>query len=376
YAQLENRPTVFTVAVPAELIANLTNATEALRERHVLDFDPQSVTAITFAAPVQSAAPITLQLLDPAAGAAAATWQIVRRGEGNQGLQTTPADHVAVQRLIGELLQLEAQAFVSDKPSSGDYENWGFNRPEREITLTLASPSATGVVPPATTVSALSGKSGPASSVSPATAATSVVLRLGSDSAGKIFARPGTPTDPGDSIYAVQVNIAEQFPLEPLAWRERSLPVIPANGRVTAFKLTDLVSRVAIVEATFDAVGQATSAVRDAETVQNVIRQLRPLRAKRFRHDGFLERVVAAGEERAWKYQLDLTIALPGSSAAGEQTSTKTIFFTERLGGTEQIAGSREFDAIFEVEQPLLDALDKLTYGPRDPGAPPPPAKE
>jgi hypothetical protein len=43
---------------------------------------------------------------------------------------------------------------------------------------------------------------------------------------------------------------------------------------------------------------------------------------------------------------------------------------SERIGGGTQLAGSQEFNVVFEVEQTLLDALWSLTYGPRDPGEP------
>ena len=39
----------------------------------------------------------------------------------------------------------------------------------------------------------------------------------------------------------------------------------------------------------------------------------------------------------------------------------------------QQLAGSADFGAVFEVEQPLLDALWQMPYGDPDPGAPPPP---
>jgi hypothetical protein len=37
------------------------------------------------------------------------------------------------------------------------------------------------------------------------------------------------------------------------------------------------------------------------------------------------------------------------------------LWFAERTGGTEQLAGSKDFGAVFAVEQPLLDALWTLT---------------
>jgi len=38
-----------------------------------------------------------------------------------------------------------------------------------------------------------------------------------------------------------------------------------------------------------------------------------------------------------------------------------TLWFAERTGGSEQLAGSKDFGAVFTVEQPLLDALFRLT---------------
>jgi hypothetical protein len=38
-----------------------------------------------------------------------------------------------------------------------------------------------------------------------------------------------------------------------------------------------------------------------------------------------------------------------------------TLWFAERTGGTEQLAGSKDFGAVFAIEQPLLDALWALT---------------
>ena len=81
----------------------------------------------------------------------------------------------------------------------------------------------------------------------------------------------------------------------------------------------------------------------------------------------FAEKITAAGDERPWRFQLDATIALPGAGGL-EQTSTSTFFLTERLGGSQQYAGSKELDAIFALEQPLVDALWSLAYGGRDPG--------
>lgn len=88
--------------------------------------------------------------------------------------------------------------------------------------------------------------------------------------------------------------------------------------------------------------------------------QLRTLRASSFVQDGFPDKVFTAGEVRSWKYRLDATVSLPGGTGAG-QVNTMTLWFAERAGGAEQLAGSKEFGAVFAIEQPLLDALWTLT---------------
>ena len=60
--------------------------------------------------------------------------------------------------------------------------------------------------------------------------------------------------------------------------------------------------------------------------------------------------------------------ALPAGT--GTETETETWHFTERVGGTLQLGGSDRLDATFELEQPLIDALWRVTYGDRDPGPP------
>jgi hypothetical protein len=356
FAQLEGRTAVFTVSVPNGLVETLRGATEKLREAHLLDFDPRAVTAINLIAPLQSNQAITLQRLEtPATPTEAAAWQVVRRGSGNQGLQTTPADRVAIQNLLGFLTQLSAKpegGFVSDNPSSAELENWGFNRPEREVTLTLARPPA-----PATAGAA---------ATTPAT--STIVLQLGTDAARNVFARVGT--NPDASIYAVSVDLARDLPFTAMAWRERTLLTVPANGRIASLKLIDLGASAGtpLLETAFNAAGEPAATVRDPKAVNALAQQLRVLRAKRFRSEAFTDKVIAGGDERAWRYQLDFTIALPAGT--GEQTETRTLFLTERLGGAEQLAGSKQFDVVFEIEQPLLDALWTVINGPRDPGPP------
>ncbi len=337
YAQLEGRRALFTVRLPAALMDTLRTAQVALRETRVLDFDGTAVNAVTLAAPNQPE--LVLQRLETGAQAAERpAWQILRRGAAAAGPQTQPADPASVQRLLDQLARLTASDFKSDAPTAADLEAWGFNRPEREVVLTLVG--------------------------SPAP----VALQFGTDAQRHVYARLGPSANPGASVYAVDAAILRELPVGPRAWRERLLRELPAGARLTALKLTELASGRVLLDLALDA-GTAPP-----PAVTAVLTHLHTLRAKAFLLDQFEDRVNLAGEERPWRYRLEATATLVGG--AGEQTSRTTLLLTSRVGGDLQVAGSpaSEFNAVFSLEQPLLDALWSLTEGPRDPGPPPAPA--
>ncbi len=334
YAMLEGKSAIFTVAMPAGLLKILRNAQEDLRETRLLDFEPSAVTGIALATPNQPE--LTLQRLEGATGGDT-PWQIVHRNV-TSGPQTQTADLKAVQRLLEQLTLLSAKKFQSDAPSDADLENWGFNQPEREITLTLATAQNTS---------------------------TTLKLQIGlaTPRDGKAYARLSSER----FVYAVDPAILAETTVSPLAYRERLLRELPATATIVVLKLTDLATKTVLLEKN-PADEPADSAFRALAA------QIRTLRARRFVLDQFPHKVAVGGEERTWRYQIDATVALPGGS--GQQTETYTLFLTERVGGGLQLAGSAEFAAVFEIEQPLLDVLWQLIYGPKDPGPPIPAAKE
>ena len=310
-----------------------------MRETRLLEFESQAVTAITLAAPGQP--PLTLQRLETGApNPEASAWQIVIRGDGAQGPQTRPADRKSVDRLLEQLSTLAAKSFLSDAPRDADLETWGFNRPEREITLTLPGQSP-------------------------------LVLQIGLATERESLAYARIPSVSA-SVYGVAPEILRETAVVPRAWRERLLQELPAGARITALKLTDLAENNVLLDVTIDASGQPTSPVPAPDAVQSLLAQLRSLRASEFVLDEFADRVLVGGDERPWRYRLDATTTLTGG--AGEQTSVTTLFFTPRVGGGRQLAGSpaNQFNAVFAIEQPLLDALWTLTEGARDPGPPAP----
>jgi hypothetical protein len=310
----------------------LRNAADELRDRHVLDFDPNSVTSVALSAPNQPE--LALQRLEPAAGSHDAGWQIIRRGTGGQGPQTLPADSAAVQRLLSQLETLTALKFQSDAPTAADLENWGFNKPEREIALTLAG----GATPQET-----------------------LQIGLPTQRDNTAYARIAGSS----SVYAVEPDILGETSASPLAWRERLLYSLPSTARITSLALVNTPDDSAIYTRkladgeTWESALASETAPRK-EALETVLTQLHTLRAAKFLEDGFPEKVFAAGEMRAWRYRLEATISLPGGAGAG-QVTTMTIWFAERTGGAEQLAGSKDFGAVFAIEQPFLDALWTLT---------------
>jgi len=345
YAQLKDRSALFTVRIPAALMDTLRTAQVSLREKRVLDFDAATVSAITLAAPNQPE--LTLQRLESGTPSAdSPAWQIIRRGGTAAGPQT-PADRATVQRLLDQLAQLtavEPDAFKSDAPTAADLEAWGFNQPEREVSLTVAG----SPVP--------------------------ISLQLGTDAKHNVYARLGPSTNPGSSIYAVDAAILHELPVAPRAWRERLLGELPAGAHLTALKLTDLATGKVVLDTALSETGQPPAGTANAPAIAALATQLRSLRAREFILDQFADRVTLAGEERPWRYRLEATVTLVGG--AGEQTRVTTLFLSSRAGGDLQLAGSpaKEYNAVFAIGQPLLDALWTLTESPRDPGPPPPAA--
>jgi len=332
FAQLEGRPAVFTVAIPEKLMGTLRNAQDDLRDRHVMDFDAGAVTSIALSAPNQPE--LALQRLESAAGSQPAGWQVILRGNSSQGPQAIPADAAAVQRLLEQLSTLTALLFQSDAPTAADLEDWGFNRPEREIVLTLA-----GATP----------------------AQVTLQIGLPTKRENVAYARIAGSS----SVYAVEPDILRETSASPLSWRERQLSALPVSARITSVSLTAMADGSVIYSRRIEgdgtwgaALAAETAPRRDA--VNTILSQLGSLRAARFVEEGFPDKIFAAGEVRPWKYRLDATVSLP-NGAGGSQVNTMTLWLAERTGATEQLAGSKEFGAVFAVEQPLLDALWTLT---------------
>lgn len=352
YAKLEDRAQVFTVEADPSLVERLINAQTDLRERRVLEFDPARLTSIDIRSP--SRPDLSLQRLETGA------WQVVARASDSGALPQPPqtADAQFVERLVASLEALRAEVFLSDAPSAAELENWGFNRPEREIVLNFAPPGG-GV---------------------PATGSIALALAVASEREGRLFARVGGSS----SVLLVPAETLGRVPVVPRAYRDRNLRTLPPGARIVGVELWKLPENTVLFSRELDgsaATWDEALATEPAETrdaARALIAELRELRAQTFVQDEFTPVVPVAGANRAWAYQLETTIALSGGDTT--QTTTSTLFVSERIGGTTMLAGSPEFGCVFEVTQPFLDAWFALTFAGRDPGpgeapaAAPPPA--
>lgn len=343
YARIEDKNVIFTTTVPEPLQKVLRSSQEELRDRHVIDFERDTVTSVTLTAPGQPE--LSLQRLE-ATGNDSAQWQAVARSNG-QAPETTAADADVVGNLLEKLKRLGALKFLSDAPSAADIENYGFNRPEREITLGL------------TTGGGLSGNE-----------ASTVVLQIGlsPDRPGVAFARVTS----SPFVYEIVPDILEDTPVSARHFRQRLLRKLPDGALLSSLSLVDLASGTTLYNQKLNPGDKSWDAALAVEpepvrqALRAVLTELGTLRAARFTAESFSAgQAVSSEGNRPWRYRLDYTVTF-----ANAPESPSSLFLTERLGGSTLLAGTAEFGGVtFAVSQPLLDALFTLTYREKhDPG--------
>ncbi len=368
YAKIEDNAGVFTAVVPTPLLDVLRASQETLRDPHVADFDPATVTSLTLAVPgqpelsllkLEPTAPVAGGAVpsDPSAKASATAealakegWQVVVRAPG-QAPVTSAADPEVLAELLQKIRLLSARKFLSDAPSAAEIENNGFNRPEREITLGLSTGGGPRGNEPSTQV---------------------LQIGVSPDQPGKAFARLTNPP----FVYEILPDILEDTPALALHYRQRLLRELPEGAIITSLALIDLASTGKPIFAQTlgdgDKNWDAPLAVEHEivrKAITGLLAQLRVLRAQRFAADTFTpDHADTPLGPRQWRYRLDYTIAFNGGGAA--QSTPASLFLTERIGGKTQLAGTADFGGVvFSITQDLIDALFSLTYtGPVDPG--------
>lgn len=332
YARVDERPALFTVAVPAPLLKTLGSPLVALRDPRVLDLDPARVASVSVSAPGRPE--LRIQKLD-AAAAGPAGWQLLSPDLA----APLRADPALVGNLLLRLKLLEASApdgaspYVSDNPSDTDLENLGFKRPERVVTIEFDRPPASGA----------------AVASQPALA---LELAFPGGATPGLFARVvGQPF-----IYSVPPDTLDHFPVVPRVLRDRELSRLPESTRVTR-----LVLRRAGASDTPPLLDYTPAeGVKPSEAVATLLATVRDLRAQRIDRETYPATVLVDGVEKPWAYTLEATLdPLPPDGSF-------VLSLAERSGGMTQLAGSKDLGLVFTLEQPVLDALWTLLYPAKD----------
>jgi len=382
YAKIEDKAVVFTVPLSPKLLEVLGSSQETLRDTHVVDFEPATVTSLTISAPGQPE--LALQRLEspaaptpttPAAAADASAkapataeasakegWQVVTRIPGQAPI-TVPGDPAIIAELLQKIRLLSARetilpnkqvqyGFLSDAPSAADLERYGFNRPEREITLNLNTGGGLSGNDPSTHV---------------------LQIGISPDEPGKAFARLTNPP----FVYEILPDILTTAATQARHYHVRQLRDLPAGALITSLMLVDLASDTPVYTRKLNDGDKNWDSVIASEpeaarpVLRSLLDQLRQLRAQSYAADTFSPDHADTPEgPRPWRYRLDYTIAFNGSDAT--QSTPSSLMLTERLGGTGQLAGTADFGGVvFNLTQEMIDALFPLIYGNKnDPGPP------
>lgn len=317
YARLESISTAFTLE--ASLVDSLKNAQEMLRSRKIFTEDLSQLSAISVK---QSGHLLSLSRLEDG------SWQGLVDKPSSETTRFL-ADSKVVAHSIGLLSHLEVVRFVSDAPSEADLERFGFTDPQREIAVGL-DPKQTLVIGDV-------------------------------DLSNKLLyvKRADLPY-----IYEVPLHVLDDFPLDPLFYKNRLLEELPASSQVMSLTLRnqekdkDLFQlKLKDGETWKDATTSLSGPKREA--VAEILHSLERLEANSFLALSFdpLGYQLDGSTRLPWVYSLEVAVLDSGN----KEPSTMRYYFSERLGGTLQIGGSPQSGVVFTLKQPLVDALDALT---------------
>jgi len=320
YAKLADSPTVFTV--PAAPFDTLWETQENLRDKNFLSFDPRELTAIEIGLAELN---VTLQKLETGA------WQVLQMKAGG-GLDSWPADPKVTAEVIKELAEVEAQRFVSNAPSVSDLKDYGLVEPQRRIVLRTGAEKT---------------------------------LLLGDLDVNENLVYAKLDAEP--FVYKVETDLLHLLKVNALHYRQRVLEEQPRAARIQSILLRNLEENNTLLDLSIEPNSETWTDVledrpeEEREAVLSLVENLRRFEVKDYLRNTFSDAfILDAGKSLPWKFRLTADINLPGGSEA--QVLTRTYFFTERVGGTTQFGGSPHHQAVFTVNQKLLDALFTLTF--------------
>jgi hypothetical protein len=321
FARLEDNPTVFTV--PAAPFDALREAQDALRQRNFVQFNPNMVSGIAIG---QNGLSIRLQKLETG------DWQIIQTNDSGE-VQTLRADAVVITDLLQGLRELRAVNFAADTPSNEDIARFGFERPRRSVRLSRAGE-------------------------------TILDLLLGhpEDENERLYAK----TD-ATFIYEVRRRaLLDLLPLNAMHYRDRTLERLPSAAVITNIQLTEIASDTILIDEKIDPNAQTWPLYLGdkyeepkVETLLQLVDYLRRPQAERFIRNEFqTENRLDTENPRPWIYRLDYSVRLPGGENA--RVESRSLFLSERLGGTSQAASTESFNATFFIPPALIEILENF----------------
>lgn len=322
YAKLADNPTIFTVK--SEPLQILENAQDLLRDRKLLQFSKDSVTSVNVSAPGRSE--VLLQKLETN------EWQIVSRYV-DQSVRILPADTSIVERLLSTLDETYVLRFKNDAPSDSDLAGYGFERPQRVITLGGANG-----------VSLMVGAHVPDSN------GAAVYAKLGSSR----------------FVHTIDSSILRETPTQTEHFRDRLLLPQPAGATITSVRIRNLETDEVVFETSLpDSSNDWTAAVSDfseekQKAILALLPELRNLRVEQYIRDDFAPSLLLDGRRVRFTHTLEADLLLVGGESP--RRSNLEIHLSDRLGGQTVLGGSRQLNVIFSLRQNLVDALVPLLY--------------
>ncbi|MCB1120044.1 MAG: DUF4340 domain-containing protein [Verrucomicrobiae bacterium] len=326
YAKGSENDTIFTI--PVLLFDHtLSNAQEVLRERRFVEFEPNALSTIEI---TQSNRSVSLQKLESGA------WQIISRADDGS-IVANAADTKILAQLVGTLITLRAQNFVSDAPSNADLETYGFTDPQRIIQLKGGS---------------------------------SLKLLIGDLVEGN-SRHAYAKLDSEPFIYEIDTSILSEFHTRPFNYQKRTLHEEPADAKLVGITIWELGSDSIVYNAVLNEVTPTWEAIAEAnetddegrESLQYIVKQSKAIEAREFIEESF--------DNIPWKYRMDLLFESTENSSTSPWTTQ--LWLTERLTGTNTIVGFTDERRVFYAKQQFTDAFYKLTFSRYDPGPEPEP---
>ncbi|MFP4540876.1 MAG: DUF4340 domain-containing protein [Opitutales bacterium] len=327
YAKLEARAAVFTL--PAEPFRVWQTAQESLRQRSILSFDPEEVSAVNIR---RGERDLNLQRLE------SGRWQLITTGEDGN-LRTLPADTGVMRDLLNDLSSLQALRFVSDAPSNDDLARFGFETPQREVTVRLRSDR---------TLRLLLGDF--------------VTDQLGDDRINRLYTKRGN----NPSVYLSAASILQAVPLNPLHYRTRTVETLPSGAVIEAIRVRDLAADEVLLAGRLDPDGSIAPLDPEAPPANvallgTLARAFRAFPAQRFIADSFTTPLrLDARTTIPWRFALEAEVRLSGGS--GEEQRIERYLLTERLGGITQFAAKEDLGLVFTLPPELIDALHPVLF--------------